>query len=245
MKIVRPTLDSYAIDRLRERSLDVLSGGTRRAGRETLRALDESVARAVSAADPRGLYMRANISGIDGSAVRTSEGDIDSAKFASIAKEAQGNTRMVVFTIATVGGTFGDELAAEESLLDKFVLDAVGSELAEIVADLVEETWKNEMALAGLDASLRMSPGYCDWALEGQNVIFTALDSSAIGVRLTPSYLMIPAKSVSAAAIVAEHVPLKVACARCGRSDCPFRRAELETGYAEATPGTDGALEPM
>lgn len=227
MKTVRPIIDTFAIERLRAQTLDVLSGGTGRANRETLRALEDGLERAVASADPRGIYKRSLIENAVDGTVTTSDGDIRSAMFAKIAGASSGDKRIVVFSIATVGGTFDEELAAEESMLDKFVLDAVGSELAEIVADEVEEAWKDELALAGMEASLRMSPGYCDWDLEGQNVIFTAMDASAIGVRLTPSYLMIPAKSVSGAAVAAQRVGLKVSCATCAKRECPFRRAPL------------------
>ena len=227
MKIVRPELDSFALERLRAQTLDALTGGTGRANGETLRSLDEGIRRAVECADPRGEWLRTTIAGVTDAGVETSEGLIASPMFARVAGAASGGTR-VVFALVTVGEAFDEELAREDSLLDKFVLDAVGSELAEIVADIVEETWKNEIAVAGLEASLRMSPGYCDWAIQGQDVIFTALDASAVGVRLTPSCLMIPAKSVSSAAVAAERVPVKVACEICSSQDCPFRRSEFD-----------------
>ncbi|MHB8896208.1 MAG: vitamin B12 dependent-methionine synthase activation domain-containing protein [Candidatus Geothermincolia bacterium] len=225
MKIVRPAIDTIEIERLRAQTLDVLTGGTGRANPETLRALDEGVPRAVASADPHGGYVRSLIESVNDGTITTRDGNIKSAKFSNVARAASGDRCFVVFTIATVGGTFDEELDAEKSLLDRFVIDTIGSEFAEIVADLVEEEWKNEMALAGLDATVRISPGYCDWSLEGQDLIFTALDASELGVRLTPSYLMIPAKSVSSAAVAAARVPLKVPCAACGKTDCAWRRA--------------------
>lgn len=233
MYTVKPILDSFTIERLRAQALDGLTGGTGRANPETLRALEAAVAKVVECAEPQGIYERVTMEAADDSTVTTRDGEIRSAMFSRVARAAEGDRVMVLFTIATLGGTFDEALEDQESLLDKFVLDAVGSELAEIVADLVEEEWKDAMAQTGLDASLRMSPGYCDWALDGQNVIFTTLDSSAIGVRLTENYLMIPAKSVSGAAVVARRVPLKVPCEECARPHCPFRRAPRDADPGE------------
>jgi hypothetical protein len=225
VKTLEIELDAFAVERLRQQTLDVLTEGTGRASAETLRALDEGVERAVRVAGPRGLYKRSSVTAVSDTQVETADGTIRSPMFSKVARFAKGPAK-VVFAIATVGGAFDEELAAEPSLLNKFVLDAVGSELAEIVADVLEEKWKNEMSVAGLEGSLRMSPGYCDWSLKGQDVVFTALDASSIGVRLTPSYLMIPAKSVSSAAVLAEAVPVMVACEICRKQACPFRRAE-------------------
>lgn len=226
MKIVRPEIDSFALERLRAQTLDVLTGGTGRANSETLRSLDLGIRRTLASADPRGEHVRTTIVAVTDAGVETADGFIASPMFARVAGAASGE-RHVVFALATVGEAFDEKLSRETSLLDKFVLDAVGSELAEIVADLVEETWKNEVAVAGMEASLRMSPGYCDWAIQGQDIVFTALDASAVGVRLTPSYLMIPAKSVSSAAVAAERLPVKVPCEICPAQGCPFRRTDF------------------
>lgn len=74
-------------------------------------------------------------------------------------------------------------------------------------------------------AGYRFSPGYCDWGLEEQALIFKVLDASSIGVSLSPHFVMSPAKSVSAIAAVADEVPFPAPRAFC-RRDCPHRRLE-------------------
>ncbi len=234
MRIVEPEIDDYVTGRLREQSLGSLSNGTGRVSDETLRALDRALEKAVAAADPKGAYKRSLIDDVTATGVVIREGEVRSARFATLARAARGERPMVVFALATVGGTFSEVLDAEESLLDKYVLDAVGSQLAEIVADLVETEWRNDLAASGYDSSLRMSPGCCDWDLDGQNVVFTILDASAIGVRLAPGYLMIPEKSASSASVAAESVPMQSACSACGKNECPFRKRSLDQ-----TPGPE------
>jgi hypothetical protein len=238
VQVIRPAIDDAAAERLKRQTLAVLSGGTGRANSETLRALDRAVERAVAVAEPSGAYRFTPIQDVTPTGVETMFGTVKSARFARMARESSGGRR-VAFAIASAGEALDEELARDMPLLDQFVLDAVGSELAEMVADIVEVRWKEEARVLRLEASMRMSPGYCDWLLEGQSVIFKAVDGGAVGVRLTSSFLMIPAKSVSSAAVLAEEVPLPVQCVTCARTDCPFRRAPYDEHVAETSTGEE------
>lgn len=242
MKIVRPVIDSITLERLRVQTLGVLSEGTGRASAETRRALEAGIDRAVECAEPVGAYVSSAIEDVLPAGVETADGFIASPMFARIAGRAGDGVR-AMFALATLGEALDEELRKTGSLLDTFVLDAVASELAEIVADMVEEAWKNEASLACREGSLRMSPGYCDWPLVGQDVIFTALDASAIGVRLTPRYLMVPSKSVSSAAVVASHVPLLAPCVTCPKAECLFRRMPFDAAAAGAASETTATGE--
>ena len=105
------------------------------------------------------------------------------------------------------------------------VSDAAASEITEIAADKIDElAWQAEALKKGLEYTWRFSPGYCDWKLTGQEVIFNAVDVGPIGVSLTPSYVMKPEKSISAIALAAESIPFKAPCTFCTRKDCPWRR---------------------
>lgn len=209
---------------LRARTLVALTGGARGAKEETLRVLDRAVSDAVSVARPRGAYRFASVKSAGTREISTPMGEIRSVKLALMARLASGD-RQVVFTISTVGGAIEEALEAEAPLLYRFVLDAVGSQLAELVQEMVDETWLAEVDASGRKATMRMSPGYCDWGIEGQKILFRALDSSALGVRLTDRYLMVPRKSLSAAAVIADEVPVAVQCVTCSRNDCSTRRA--------------------
>jgi len=76
----------------------------------------------------------------------------------------------------------------------------------------------------------RFSPGYGDWPLEEQKILFTVLDCAhTIGLTLTESCMMAPVKSVTAVMAI-EDVNGTVTeneiskCQRCGKTDCEFRK---------------------
>lgn len=94
------------------------------------------------------------------------------------------------------------------------------------------------VALQHREPDMRVSPGYCDWALEGQGVIFEALDARPIGITLSSSFVMTPLKSLSSVAVVARRVPVLASCAFCGKENCEWRRlpdAQVEEGPAGET----------
>ncbi len=107
------------------------------------------------------------------------------------------------------------------------ILDAIGSEAAERTADYVEKTAGRSAEAAGAGITLRFSPGYCDWDISQQRLIFGLFDSGTIGVKLTEECLMIPRKSVSGIIGVgwADAKHLRVSpCRSCDRRDCDHRR---------------------
>jgi cobalamin-dependent methionine synthase I len=72
-----------------------------------------------------------------------------------------------------------------------------------------------------------------DWPIQEQGPLFAQLGEAApaIGVQLTPSYLMVPTKSVSGI-----RFPLEESfesCQLCTRQNCPNRRAPYEEGLYE------------
>lgn len=236
MEVVRLKIAEEHVEMLRKDSLAALTGGTGRANEETLAALERSLETIVGCAEPCGGYRYVKVTEVTRSEVTTVLGPVESTRLSLIARRSLGD-KQLVFALSTAGEAVDDAIAGDIPLLDKFVLNTVASELAEIVAGLVEERWLEEVCAAGREASARMSPGYCDWLIRGQSVVFRALDAAALGVRLTDSFLMIPSKSVSSAAVVADEVPLKVQCLACGRKDCQFRRAATDDAWSAELAG--------
>ncbi len=78
------------------------------------------------------------------------------------------------------------------------ILDASGSVAAEYLAALSHQQIAAEAALGGYEVTKRFSPGYGDWSLSAQPAFLAWLGANAIGIRLTPSFQMLPEKSVSA-----------------------------------------------
>lgn len=101
--------------------------------------------------------------------------------------------------------TIGPELERESDRLSEaghlakaLILDTYGSESAEAaVGDLnlrIDRLAQEEKRRT----SFRFSPGYCDWDIQDQKKIFSLIPGGKIGVKLSPSLMMIPKKSVSA-----------------------------------------------
>lgn len=129
------------------------------------------------------------------------------------------------------------------------ILDACGSAAAEEAADRISAAIVASVGgmggmggIGGIDGeappaaetdrpaaiSCRISPGYGKWPLSSQPALFARLPHREIGVRLDPSLLMVPRKSVSFAMwLGADARPLSglSGCARCELESCRYRRA--------------------
>lgn len=82
--------------------------------------------------------------------------------------------------------------------------------------------------------SASMNPGSLeDWRIQEQALLFALLGAPAqrVGVRLTESMLMVPAKSVSGIRFAVEET--FESCLLCPRQGCPGRRAAYDPGLYE------------
>ncbi len=108
---------------------------------------------------------------------------------------------MAAVFLVTIGSHLEEtagRLAEDGLIVQSYVLDAIGSEAVEGVATFVEEMTRKMALEDGLVISNRFSPGYCDWDISQQKVIFEAVNGDSIGVYLTEQCLMMPRKSISA-----------------------------------------------
>ena len=99
--------------------------------------------------------------------------------------------------------------------------------IADKVADLIQEE-VNTIALSeGRGITNRYSPGYCSWNIREQRGIFDLLPSDEIGVKLLPSFLMKPIKSVSGIIGIGKgKVPGPYMCDMCNMTNCLVKRAK-------------------
>jgi hypothetical protein len=118
-------------------------------------------------------------------------------------------------------------LAKDGLILQATVLDAIGSDAVERVADFVQGRIGELASAQGLVTSRRFSPGYCDWNIGQQRMVFRSLNGDTLGIRLTGECLMIPQKSISGIigigpsnGSVGSYNP----CKTCKKYDCPSRR---------------------
>lgn len=107
--------------------------------------------------------------------------------------------------ITLMACTIGSELERESREFQMLgedtkalVIDAIGSVAVELFTDTINNMINQEIIKAGYLYMSRFSPGYGDWKLEDQHIIFELLHPEDIGIKLTQGLIMVPEKSVTA-----------------------------------------------
>ena len=137
---------------------------------------------------------------------------------------------MIVLGLCTIGKEVENkvnQLNQKGNLAQGIILDAMGSVATESAADFLNLQICELCQKRGWGSSRRFSPGYGDWSLEGQKFIFSLLPAERIKVKLNPSCMMIPRKSVSFAIKIGEEfrsLRKKRICETCNLKDCPYRK---------------------
>jgi len=123
--------------------------------------------------------------------------------------------------------TCGAELerwhAETDDILEQYWVEAI---MEQALAAAIAQTMKTIDRRYHPGKTAVMGPGsLLDWPLREQRPLFELLGDTeaAIGLRLTPSMLMLPAKSVSGIRFPAERS--FASCMLCPRESCPNRRA--------------------
>jgi len=136
--------------------------------------------------------------------------------------------RVVVF-VATIGEAL-DELAHEKRtqgyMDESFTFHVIGSAAAEASGDaVVDYLWEHEARPAEA-LTPAFCPGFCGMEIGEQRTIFSVLDASPIGVRLLPTLLMQPLKSVSGLIGIGQADAIErhgFPCERCPNNHCAMR----------------------
>lgn len=137
--------------------------------------------------------------------------------------------KVAVFTL-TIDGYLEETVAqlAEDGLVVQArVLDAIGSNAVELVADHVQDIIRQRVSARGLHISRRFSPGYCDWEVGQQQTLFRAMNGSNISIQLTDENLMLPRKSISGIIGIGtckNEIEDYNPCVSCQQQNCPGRR---------------------
>lgn len=144
---------------------------------------------------------------------------------AELLKECQ---KVAVFVV-TIGSRLGDvvrQLSEDGLMVQATVLDVIGSDAAETLANVVQDIIGKQAAAEGLGISQRFSPGYCDWRVSQQKMVFRAMGGDTSGVRLTNGCLMVPQKSISGIIGIGprDEVESYNPCLTCKKHDCVGRR---------------------
>lgn len=137
-----------------------------------------------------------------------------------------------VLFIATAGQEFEQfqhEVKSSGDILQEFLLDSLGSAIAEAIVREVCSKVESQVLPLGYGASHPYSPGYCGWHVTQQQLLFSLLPEQPCGVCLSESSLMSPIKSVSGVIAVGERVvKRKYGCELCGKVDCYKNRNKIK-----------------
>ena len=153
----------------------------------------------------------------------------DSIVFQSevIARLLEQCKKAAVFLV-TIGSHLEEmvcRLTEDGLMLQATVLDAIGSVSAEELANFVQSRVGEVARAQGLYTSQRFSPGYCDWDVGQQKMVFRAVSGNSAGVRLTEGCQMLPRKSMSGIIGIGScEVENYNPCLTCDKYDCPGRR---------------------
>lgn len=141
----------------------------------------------------------------------------------NLAKHLQDCEELLLMA-ATLGTKFDSAIRrlALLSVAEGAAAQAVGAALIESYCDEIQ----GKLATGELKQKSRFSPGYGDWKLEEQRLLFSLLGcEKKIGLTLTDGYMMAPSKSVTAvigltdkAICSGEHK-----CSECLNVNCEFR----------------------
>jgi hypothetical protein len=130
--------------------------------------------------------------------------------------------------------TAGEQIGArskksmkEGDLLRGYIYDVIGNEAVEAAADLMQDQLEHELEILGKRITNRFSPGYCGWLVEEQHKLFQLIPDNFCGIKITPSALMVPMKSVSGIIGIGGNVKrVPYTCSFCDLKDCIFRRTK-------------------
>jgi len=132
--------------------------------------------------------------------------------------------------VITIGNKFGENLDTCDDILEKFFLDTIGNVALTQVRKALNDHLKQKYAL---EKTAFMAPGSLpNWPIEQQKPLFELFGDvqATIGVKLTDSFLMLPAKSVSGIYFPTE--TSFFSCQLCPRERCDSRKAKYSEKLA-------------
>lgn len=156
---------------------------------------------------------------------------IEGVRFSSqvLSRNLEGVGRVFPFVL-TLGSALDEKIETTSDMLEKYLLDGIGNIILRDARRQLEQHLRTVFALEKISC---MAPGSLeDWPIEEQGQLFSLLSGteSAVGVRLTESFLMIPRKSVSGI-----YFPSEVtffSCQLCPRERCEGRKARYDESKA-------------
>lgn len=138
----------------------------------------------------------------------------------------KGSTAVVIF-----GATVGDGVMALVNHYNKeydFLKAYWCDKIANWTLDRVVENMKKDLAKHFVEENLKITsnwgPGYCGWDISEQRYLMELLSDEELKIKLSPSMLMHPIKSLSGVIGIGKQVKYKKSgCSDCNLSNCTYR----------------------
>ena len=160
---------------------------------------DAFIREASSVISLKGMFLRLEMSQNDGEKILLS-GDLtfNSKKLSTFLRDC----REVILMGATAGHAIMaaiQEKTGRNDLAAAVVYDATASETVDAGLDWIMNYVNQQLRREGKTLlPRRFSAGYADFVLENQKIIYEKLQMEAFGVKINPSFILIPEKSVTA-----------------------------------------------
>jgi hypothetical protein len=133
----------------------------------------------------------------------------------------------IMLAVCTIGPGLEDLVTSlmEKNPLLGLALDGLGNAAVEKTAQTVCERIGKQAQSKGLTTSGPLSPGESEWPVGiGQPQIFSLIDPSQIGIKLTSGGMMIPKKSISFVLGIGTEMERTDQCVLCSmREKCRYR----------------------
>jgi hypothetical protein len=157
------------------------------------KAMQESLA----LLEPKVVYQELAVEGVKHERLMLEGGQQIQSKL--LAQNLATASRVIVI-LATIGEALEERVSKnwDANMVSALALDGAGSAAVEALANAACLYFETQAAELGWQASIPFSPGMVDWPVsEGQPQIFSLLGEAGKIVQLTPSFIMVPQKSLT------------------------------------------------
>lgn len=128
---------------------------------------------------------------------------------------------IMVVTIGQEFEAYAKKQKVVNNSLNNLIIDAIGTQIVEECADIVEELIRKE---GNASISSRYSPGYGDFPLDAQKDILNMVQANCIGVYCNEASMMFPQKTVTA---IVKYAAFNSGCSECKNCiNCEFKKME-------------------
>ena len=164
---------------------------------ELLAIAQRAIAEGSGLLEPQLLFRRMRVASVSHGRVKLEAGGEQCRRLPT---QHFASAQEIIVILCTIGGGL-EARVAEAMRIDPvyaMALDGLGSAGVQALATAGCQRFELEARERGLEMSAPLSPGGPDWPVEqGQREVFRLLPADEIGVRLMPSWVMRPRKSLT------------------------------------------------